>query len=143
MMQEVDEYNVATTRKRAIAFFIDDIIVSIFLIVIFFNQLSSIQDPNQLAPFLQENLLAFMLLRIIYQTFFIWQNGMTPGKMVVKIKVVDIDTAIPPSFVMALLRAGFRIVSESLFYIGYLMAYFNPLIQTLHDKMARTIVVNA
>ena len=143
MMQEVDEYNVATTRKRAIAFFIDDIIVSIFLIVIFFNQLSSIQDPNQLAPFLQENLLAFMLLRIIYQTFFIWQNGMTPGKMVVKIKVVDIDTAIPPSFVRAILRAGFRIVSESLFYIGYLMAYFNPLIQTLHDKMARTIVVNA
>jgi uncharacterized RDD family membrane protein YckC len=141
-MQEVDEYQIATTRKRAIAFFIDDIIVSIFLIVIFFNQLSAIKDPTQLALFLQDNLLAFMLLRLVYQTFFVWQNGMTPGKMFLKIKVVDIDTSIPPSFVMALLRSGFRIMSESLFYIGYLMAYFNPLVQTLHDKMARTIVVN-
>ena len=141
-MREGDEYQVATTRKRAIAFFIDDIIVSIFLIIIFFNQLSAIKDPTQLALFLEDNLLAFMLLRLIYQTFFVWQNGMTPGKMIVKIKVVDIDTAIPPSFLMALLRSGFRVVSESIFYIGYFMAYFNPLVQTLHDKMARTIVVD-
>lgn len=140
-MQEFDEYQVATTRKRAVAFFIDDIIVSLFLIVIFFNQLSAIKDPAGLAPFLQDNILAFMLLRIIYQTVFVWQTGMTLGKIVMKIRVVDIDTAMPPSFAMALLRAGFRIVSESVFYIGYLMAYFNPLVQTLHDRFARTIVV--
>jgi uncharacterized RDD family membrane protein YckC len=140
-MQKFDEYQVATTRKRAIAFFIDDIIVSIFLIVIFFNQLSAIKDPAGLAPFLQDNILAFMLLRIIYQTVFVWQTGMTLGKIVMNIRVVDIDTAMPTSFVMALLRAGFRIVSESVFYIGYLMAYFNPLVQTLHDRFARTIVI--
>ena len=141
-MQEVDEYQIATTRKRVIAFFIDDIVVSLFLIVIFFNQLSAIKDPSGYAPFLQENILAFMLLRIIYQTFFVWQTGMTLGKIVTQIRVVDIDTIKPPSFTMALLRSGFRIVSESIFYIGYIMAYFNPLVQTLHDKMARTIVVD-
>jgi len=112
------------------------------LIVIFFNQLSAIKDPMEYAPFLQENLFAFMLLRIIYQTFFVWQTGMTPGKSIVKIRVVDIDTALPPTLIMSLLRAGFRIVSESIFYIGYIMAYLNPMVQTLHDKMARTVVVD-
>jgi len=142
-MQEVDEYQIATTGKRAVAFFIDDIIVSLFLIVIFYNQLVAIKAPADLAPFLQDNILAFMLLRIIYQTTFVWQTGMTLGKIIVKVKVVDIDTSMPPSFAMALLRAGFRIVSESVFYIGYLIAYFNPMVQTLHDKMARTVVVDA
>jgi uncharacterized RDD family membrane protein YckC len=141
-MQEVEGHYIATTKKRAIAFFIDDIILSLFLIVIFFNQLSAIKDPMEYAPFLQENLFAFMLLRIIYQTFFVWQTGMTPGKSIVKIRVVDIDTALPPTLIMSLLRAGFRIVSESIFYIGYIMAYLNPMVQTLHDKMARTVVVD-
>ena len=141
-MQEVDEYQIATTGKRVASFFIDDIIVSLFLIVIFFNQLSVIKDPSGYAPFLQENILAFMLLRVIYQTVFVWQTGMTLGKIVTQIRVVDIDTVKSPSFIMSLLRSGFRIVSESIFYIGYIMAYFNPLVQTLHDKMARTIVVD-
>jgi len=142
-MQEVDEYQITTTKKRVIAFFIDDVIVSLFLIVIFFNQLSVIKESSGYGLFLQENIVAFMLLRVIYQTVFVWQTGMTLGKIILNIRVVDIDTARPPSFIMALLRAGFRIISESIFYLGYIMAYFSPTVQTLHDKMARTVVVDA
>jgi uncharacterized RDD family membrane protein YckC len=147
---KISNYHIASLSKRATAYFIDDLIVSIFLFIIFYDQLMGIyqniqnnSDVMSLALFLQENTLIFILLRIVYQTFFVWQNGMTPGKMIMKIKVIEIDSGKIPSFWIALLRASIRIVSESIFYIGYVVAFFNPLVQTLHDKLARTIVVDA
>ncbi len=125
------------------AFVIDDIVVSIFLLIIFYDQLMGLKDPIALSLFLQNNLIVFMLLKVLYQTFFVWYNGMTPGKMLVKIRVVEMDGGYIPSFGTALLRALVRVVSESFFYLGYLLAYFNPLMQTLHDKLAKTVVVNA
>ena len=139
---EEDDYQIATTGKRLSAFFIDDIVVSIFLLVIFYNQLSSFKDPATLILFLESNFLTFLFLRVIYHTFFVWQNGMTVGKMMMKIKVVEMDTGYTPSFGVAFLRAGFRVVSETVFYLGYIMAYFNPMVQTLHDKLAKTVVVD-
>ncbi len=139
----IEEYQIANTRRRMGAFVIDDIMISIFLMIIFYDQLVSLKDPMALSLFLQDNLLAFMLLKTLYQTFFVWNNGMTPGKMIMKIRVVEIDGGYIPSLGTAFLRASLRIVSESLFYLGYIMAYFNPLVQTLHDKFAKTVVVNA
>jgi uncharacterized RDD family membrane protein YckC len=140
---------IATIGKRATAYFIDDMIVSIFLFIIFYEQLFKIyqqmQGSGDLTPiiiYLQENTLIFVLLRIIYQTFFIWQSGMTPGKRIVKIKVIEKDSGNIPSFGVAFLRASVRIISESIFYIGYILAFFNPLVQTLHDKIAKTVVVD-
>ncbi|MCH9739911.1 MAG: RDD family protein [Epsilonproteobacteria bacterium] len=143
-MQEssADEYQISTTGKRLSSFFIDDIIVSLFLMAIFYNQLTLLKSAQEFAIFFQENLLAFTVLKVIYHTFFVWQNGMTPGKMIMKIQVIDINTGMIPSFEMALVRAGFRVISDMVFYLGYLLAYFNPLVQTLHDKLAKTIVVD-
>ena len=67
---------------------------------------------------------------------------MTVGKMLLKIRVVEIESATTPSLSVAFIRAMLRVVSETIFYIGYLMAYFNPLAQTLHDKIAKTVVVD-
>jgi len=141
--QVEQEYQIASRGKRMAAFVIDDIVVSIFLLIIFYDQLMGLKDPIALSLFLQNNLIVFMLLKVLYQTFFVWYNGMTPGKMLVKIRVVEMDGGYIPSFGTALLRALVRVVSESFFYLGYLLAYFNPLMQTLHDKLAKTVVVNA
>jgi len=142
-------YQVASIGKRTIAYFIDDIVVSLFLFIIFYEQLLSIYTQMQgsmdfmpMVHFLEQNSIVFILLRIIYQTFFVWQNGMTVGKMAVKIKVIEMNTGETPSFQIAFLRASLRIVSDSIFYLGYIFAYFNPLVQTLHDKLAKTIVVD-
>ncbi|HIP41873.1 MAG TPA: RDD family protein [Campylobacterales bacterium] len=140
--QEEDNYQIATTRKRLSAFFIDDIVVSVFLLVIFYNELSAFKDPTNLILFLESNFLTFVFLRVIYHTFFVWQNGMTIGKMMMKIRVIEMDTGYTPTFGVAFLRAGFRVVSESIFYLGYIMAYFNPMVQTLHDKLSKTVVVD-
>jgi uncharacterized RDD family membrane protein YckC len=138
----MQEFQIATKNRRLSAFFIDDIVISLFLIVIFFDQLANIKEPIELSIFLQKNFFSFVLLRVLYHTFFIWQNGMTLGKMFLKIRVVEIESATTPSLSVAFIRAMLRVVSETIFYIGYLMAYFNPLAQTLHDKIAKTVVVD-
>ena len=146
---KINDYQISTIGKRTTAYFIDDMIVSLLLFIIFYNQLVNIyqqiqnsMDFTPLVVYLQENTLVFILLRIVYQTFFVWQNGMTPGKMLMKIKVIEMDSGNTPSFGVAFLRASIRIVSESIFYIGYIMAFFNPMVQTLHDKLAKTVVVD-
>ena len=138
----MQEFQIATKNRRLSAFFIDDIVISLFLIVIFFDQLANIKEPIALSLFLQKNFFSFVLLRVLYHTFFVWQNGMTLGKMFLKIRVVEIESATTPSLSVAFIRAMLRVVSETIFYIGYLMAYFSPLAQTLHDKIAKTVVVD-
>jgi len=146
---DTNKYHIASRANRLKAYLIDDTIVSLFLFAIFYDQFMEIFETYQtskdlipLALFLEENSLIFILLRIVYQTFFVWQYGATPGKMLSHIKIVEQDTLSKPSFKTALFRAIFRVFSDTIFYIGYLVAYFNPLNQTLHDKLAKTIVVD-
>jgi uncharacterized RDD family membrane protein YckC len=48
-----------------------------------------------------------------------------------------------PSFLISLNRAIFRIISEMLFYLGFVWGAMDAMRQTWHDKTARTLVVNA
>jgi uncharacterized RDD family membrane protein YckC len=82
------------------------------------------------------------MLKVLYHTFFIWQNGMTLGKYFMKIKVVNMNTEETLTLPKALLRAIGRIVSEIFFYLGFLLAFFLPLKQTLHDKISESVVIN-
>lgn len=144
--KNLTHYPIASMSKRAWAFFIDDLVISLLFFIIFFEQIMSLADGaevEKLAQFLNDNFLILIILKIIYQTLFIWQTGATAGKMTMKIKVIEINSSQIPSFRVAFLRAVGRIISESVFYVGYILAYFNPLTQTLHDKMAKSIVVNA
>ncbi|HHH19442.1 MAG TPA: RDD family protein [Campylobacterales bacterium] len=146
----MQEFHIAPTGKRLGAFFIDDIIISVFVLIIYYAQLepifNEVQASGDWTPFfgfLSSVTLTFIVLKMIYQTFFVWQNGMTPGKMMMGIRVVEMETGRNPRFEVAFLRASFRIVSDMVFYVGYIIAFFNPLVQTLHDKIAKTLVVNA
>jgi uncharacterized RDD family membrane protein YckC len=143
-----NSYRISSIGKRTTAYFIDDILVSLLLFVIFYDQLLTIymglQNSTDFTPivnFLEHNSVVFILLRMVYQTFFVWQSGMTVGKRFLKIKVIELEKGEKPQFQVALLRASLRIISDSIFYLGYILAYFNPLVQTLHDKLAKTIVV--
>jgi uncharacterized RDD family membrane protein YckC len=59
-----------------------------------------------------------------------------------KIRVIDIQNLSNPNVLVALNRAIFRIISEMLFYLGFLWGMMDPNRQTWHDKTARTLVVN-
>ena len=150
-MSEPLSLSIASSQKRITSFVIDDIVISVFFIIIFYNQFSAVfsnitvLDESALESvnaFIAQNLLVILSIKLIYHTVLIWQNGMTLGKYLMKIKVIDLETGDTPSFQKAFLRASVRIPSEVLFYLGFLMAFFVPLRQTLHDKLSNCVVVN-
>ena len=88
-------------------------------------------------------ILEYMAMKIIYQAFFTMQYGASIGKIAMKIRVIEIQTLDNPNVLSSLNRAIFRVVSEMLFYLGFLWGMLNPAKQTWHDNTAKTLVVNA
>ncbi len=138
-----DQEQISVPKKRVGAFVVDDLVVSFLFMAIFWSQISSLSTIEEINFFLTENFLIIVAIKILYHTFFIWQSGMTLGKHLMKIKVVSLETGEIPSFYVALARASLRIVSETFFYLGFLMAFFNPMVQTLHDKLTGCVVIDA
>ncbi len=150
-MNEPVSLPIASTQRRMVSFVIDDLVVSLFFIIIFYPQLSlvfsSVTEVNEMTlqsinAFISQNILIIFAIKIIYHAVLVWQNGMTVGKYIMKIKVIDLQTGQTPNFSKALLRASIRIPSEALFYLGFVLAFFLPLKQTLHDKLSNCVVVD-
>lgn len=135
--------HIASTKKRIGAFFIDDVVVSLLFLAIFWTPLSMLKSVESINIFLSQNFPYIILIKVLYHTFFVWQNGMTLGKYFMKIKVISLDTSRIPRFQVALLRALLRILSDLFFYLGFIMAFFNPLVQTFHDKLSKCVVIDA
>ncbi len=143
MQETKDQAQIVTARRRVGAFIIDDLVVSFLVISIFWSQLSSLSDIEEINQFLTENFFIIISIRIFYHTLFVWQNGMTLGKYLLKMRVVLLSSGETPPLSSALMRAMLRVVSETFFYLGFLMAFFNPLAQTLHDKLSGCVVIDA
>ena len=133
----------ASFNKRAMAFMVDDIIISTMFAVIFWDKFKTLADPESLILFVNSLFLYIILVKTIYQTVFIGMYGQTLGKMLMKIEVINSEYLDQPNFLEALQRALVRAVSEVAFYIGFIWANFTPLRQTWHDKFAKTLVVDA
>lgn len=142
MHETQDQAQIVTARRRVGAFIIDDLVVSFLVISIFWSQLSSLSDIEEINQFLTENFLIIVSIRIFYHTLFVWQNGMTLGKYLLKMRVVLLSSGETPPLSSALMRATLRVVSETFFYLGFLMAFFNPLAQTLHDRLSGCVVID-
>ncbi len=140
---ERENITLASIRKRAFAYVIDEILISALFLIIYFGRIPADSSYEQTINLLNGMFTYIILLKIIYQTFFVWAYGATPGKMLLKIKVISIIDLENPDILHALNRALVRIISESAFYIGFLWAFSNPKRETWHDKVAKTLVVNA
>lgn len=133
----------ADTQKRGAAFFIDELLLSFLLILALWDSFSHANNVEEIINLTNTFVLEYIVVKIVYQTFFVMQYGATIGKMLFKIRVIEIQTLQNPSFSSALNRSIFRVVSELLFYLGFLWGVFDPARQTWHDKTAKTLVVNA
>jgi uncharacterized RDD family membrane protein YckC len=151
-MTESTSLPISSIQKRISAFVIDDIVVSIFFLIIFYDQISNtlsnitVLDQASMEAvnvFIAENIIVVFLIKILYHTILIWQNGMTFGKYIMKIRTVDLDTEMTPSLYKAFLRAILRLGSEVFFYFGFLLAFVMPLKQTFHDKFSNCVVIDA
>ncbi len=134
--------SLASLQKRAGAFFVDECILSVLFIIIYFDKFTLASSQEQMLGLINMLLWQLIILKVIYQSFFVWMYGASLGKMVFKIKIISINTAQNPDIFASFLRANIRILSEWFFYIGYIWAYFNPARQTIHDKFSKTLVIN-
>ena len=143
---------VASNVKRIWSFMIDDMVINLLLMIIFSSQLSAlmsgITEVNEASvmminQFIMDNIAIVLAIKVLYHTILVWQSGMTVGKYLLKIRVVEINSGMRPSFTQAFWRASVRLISEMFFYIGFVFAFFSPLHQTLHDKLSNCVVTNA
>ena len=132
----------ASIFKRGVAFIIDDFLVSLIIFIAFYNQILSATTPQEVVMIINSLFPYIIFLKVIYQTFFVWQYGATIGKMAMKIRVADEMSFANLSFQYSFIRAIVRIVSESLFYLGFLWGVLSPTKQTWHDKLAKSVVID-
>lgn len=136
-----DGVKLAPFSKRMIAFFIDDILVSLLFLFAFGgnfdfgDQEKAVQSLMTFIPYL-------LFLQVAYQLIFVWIYGATLGKMLMKIKCLN-SFGQKPNFLEAFVRSVFRMIGQQIFYIGFIIAFFNPLRQGLHDILAKTVVVES
>ena len=135
--------SLAPLGRRSVAYAIDDMLISLLFVVILWDRLATLASPEAFAALMNTLWLYMVMVKILYHTLFVWQYGASLGKMAMKIAVVDAASGQRPSLAAAFNRAIFRIVSEMLFYLGFLWAFWDARRQTWHDKTANTRVVHA
>jgi uncharacterized RDD family membrane protein YckC len=145
-------YTYAGFWKRWAAISIDGVILAatnITLSVMFTNVGTIVlgfhgNDPTMFSTiytFITDAVVA--LTSVIYAVYFIGAKGKTPGKMAMKIKVLKEDINDVPGYMSAFLREVVgKFISAIIFFLGYLWMLKDPKKQTLHDKIAGTIVIN-
>ncbi|HEX5711064.1 MAG TPA: RDD family protein [Sulfuricurvum sp.] len=138
-----ENLQLASVRARAAAFGIDEVLLSVILLAILWDSMSAAKSVEAMILVVNTFILEYMAIKILYQTFFTMQYGATLGKIVMKIRIIEMKTLSNPSFLSAFNRSIFRIVSETLFYLGFAWAFFDPYRRAWHDLSARTLVVNA
>jgi len=136
------EITLASTKKRAMAFFIDEMLLSLLLVIALWESFAGATTMQEMIDLTNNFVFEYMAMKIIYQAFFVMQYGASIGKIVMKIKVLELKTLDKPNVISALNRAIFRVISEMLFYLGFLWGMLDPLRRTWHDNTAKTLVVN-
>ena len=140
---ETENLELASMKSRMKAFVIDDLSITLIVLIIIWDKISAVNgDIMSAMLIMNEAFVQILVLKFLYQTFFIWYYGATLGKFVAKIKIIDFDNFGRVSLVNAALRSCGRLISEALFYIGFLLAYYTDSKQTFHDKFGKTLVVN-
>ena len=134
-MDEPNALNIAPVQKRIASFVIDDLVVFFLFTIIFYDQMATLLQNiwqtllqgqqsdaqmllDQMNQFILVNIIPLVILKIIYHTVPVWQNGMTLGKYIMKIKVISLQSHEKPTFMTAFLRAILRIPSEFLYFFG-------------------------
>ncbi len=136
-----ENITLTTVSKRATAFFLDELLLSLLLIASIWGSFSQVTTTIEAINLVQQFTMEYIALKIIYQAFFVFQYGATLGKLAMKIRIIEINTLSNPSIASAFNRSVFRIVSEMFMYLGFLWGIFDPFKRTWHDLTAKTLVI--
>ena len=77
-----------------------------------------------------------------YEVYFVSTRGATPGKMALGLKIIRADGGPVPTG-LATGRFFALFLSQIIFFIGFIMAGFDPEKRALHDRLCETRVIYA
>ncbi|MFW0694645.1 RDD family protein, partial [Aliarcobacter butzleri] len=80
----------ASLRSRTFACIIDDLIFTIIVMAIFWDRIMSVSHDTEAMIYLMQTELVtpLFILKIVYQTIFVWYYGATIDKIIEKIRVI-------------------------------------------------------
>lgn len=137
-----EELFLSSKQKRIAAYILDELILSVLWLSVIWDSFSGLESIEDKVLLINSYILEFMVLKIIYHTFFVMQYAASPGKIIMKIRIIELTTASSPSFMTSLNRASVRVLSELFLYAGFVWGLLDPAHQTWHDKTAKTVVVD-
>ncbi|SPL72610.1 RDD family protein [Acinetobacter stercoris] len=135
------KYEYAGFWIRLLATIIDTIILLAILIPLSIILDATGSGVEEIQPQISISELAWQLLcAVVYIIFWVKCSG-TPGKLLLRLKVLDEATGNKISITQGIIRYLGYIVSAIVFCIGYFWIAFDSKKQGWHDKMAKTVVV--
>ena len=138
------EYRYGGFWIRFAAKFVDGLILAVVQAVLKTGVTLAMQTPatdkNKMVGVTVVLVCASLLIRGLYDTWFVGKFGATPGKMACGLKVIRPDGA-PVSYGRACGRFFSEILSGIVLYIGYIMAAFDEQKRALHDRICDTRVI--
>jgi len=141
---DINKLELASNKKRLYSFVVDDLLVTFIAMFMLWNPIQNANGNYEIiVAIINAAFIQIVIIKVIYQSFFLWYYGSTLGKMLFKLRVIDFEHFGKITFAQSVLRASSRIISESIFYLGFSLAYYIKSRQTLHDNIAKTLVVNA
>ena len=100
----------------------------------------AVLDWGQFFQYLGLSMAWSTAIAVSYGCFFVGRYAATPGKMIVKLKIVTGDGG-RVSYLRALARQGGHVVSGMTCLIGYLLPLFDDQKRALHDHICNTRVI--
>ena len=131
----------ASIIKRIIAMSIDDVLISIIIVLAFSSSFASAKTYEEVWILTNELFGYIITAYTLYHWIFITIYGKTVGKMITKIRVVDIETLDNPSWIRSFIRSVMRNFDEMFFYLGMAYAIVDPLNRAIHDMVGKSVVV--
>jgi len=120
-------------------------LIDTFLFSVVFIPIALIFGPDDYYAIDQVGLTSFdllmqLLFAVVYITFWVKLSA-TPGKILLKLKILDAKTGQQIRLSQAITRYLGYFVSAIVFCLGYIWIGFDARKQGWHDKMAKTVVV--
>jgi uncharacterized RDD family membrane protein YckC len=134
--------SIAGSAKRIKAYVIDEVLITMIIMAAFWDSLAREENIEVVIQTINSLFFVVIGLKVVYHTLFVYLYGASLGKIIARCIVVGYDDFAKPGFMASFIRANGRIVSEMIFYIGFIWAFMNEERQTWHDKMARTLVLD-
>lgn len=131
------------TQKRRMAAFIIDAVIIGFFATFAESILSLFNEKISFSPFGLKFNYTFSLSILFYVSYFLMfdlvNNGITPGKMIFKIKIVFLDKTVPPKAIH-LKRSLLKIFGIIILPIAVLLFFLNKF-YTIHDHFCQTVTI--